>query len=404
MTRRPLGIWKAHQEAVISLVWMDDTHLLTYGRDNKMYVWRLEEGTGGASGLKTKPPSALDTAAPGSEDFPKPWMTYSMTVNSLNFCQVAWTAGTTSTNGLLAKPDLDDSDKVELLEWTEGAFRVVWNDIFPRLNGVKTGVAMDVSLARGKLIIGYEGGSVAVFDISDRKRFAPVLNYYVQSHVQPVLSVSAHPSKNEFLSSSADSLIVKHPLGDSLIEEEELEEPPVASESQAERPPSPQIVEIEDSPEPEPAKNVVRGFDVPDLDLDNGNAPPYEKPESVPLDAVNIRHSGLSSLQLDPEGDIFMTAGWDGKVRLFKYDTIAPLSVFHEREGVRCVAFSQVSESQPVSNPRLARALATRWIAVGGKDGKIELYTIDEGQKLLGGSAIGEGQKLRGGSTRAIGS
>lgn len=78
-----------------------------------------------------------------------------------------------------------------------------------------------------------------------------------------------------------------------------------------------------------------------------------------------------------------MTAGWDGKVRLFTYEDISKVSVFHEREGVGCVAFSSPtapSTSDSITNPRLTKALATRWIAVGGKDGKIELYIIEQGQ------------------------
>ncbi|RDW39325.1 ASTRA-associated protein 1 [Yarrowia lipolytica] len=375
VTRRPLAIWKAHHEAILSLVWMDETHLLTQGRDDKLYVWRLELDAQGKSGLSVKPPSSL--VADDPTDYPKPWLTYSLTVNSLNFCQVAW------VNGLLAKPDLDSSDKVELLEWTDGAFRVVWNDIYPRLNGIKTGIVMDLNIMNKKLIVGYEGGAVAVFDISDRNRYTPVLNYYVVSHVQPVLSVRAHPTKKEFVSSSADSLIVKHPIKDQVVPEEEMEEPEPAKNS--ERPPSPKIVEVEDSPELEPPKNVVRGFDVPGLELDEGiEVKEEEKPESKPLDAVNVRHSGLSSLQLDSDGDLIMTAGWDGKVRLFTYDDISKVSVFHEREGVGCVAFSTPTTSD-TANPRLAKALTTRWIAVGGKDGKIELYTIQQGnEKTLG--------------------
>ncbi|KAG5354913.1 ASTRA-associated protein 1 [Yarrowia sp. B02] len=372
VTRRPLAIWKAHHEAILSLVWIDDTHLLTQGRDDKLYVWRLELDANGKSGLSVKPPNALvaDIA-----EYPKPWMTYSLTVNSLNFCQVAWNAG------LLAKPDLDNSDKVELLEWTDGAFRVVWNDIYPRLKGVKTGIVMDLHIKEGKLIVGYEGGAVAVFDISDRNNYAPVLNYYVVSHVQPVLSVRAHPTKNEFVSSSADSLIVKHPIKDQVIPEEEEDEP--EPRGNAERPPSPKIVELEDEEE-EPAQNVVRGFDVPDAEEEE--VAEEEKPESKPLDAVNVRHSGLSSLQLDADGDLIMTAGWDGKVRLFTYDDIAKVSVFHGREGVGCVAFSTPS-TEDTTNPRLAKALATRWIAVGGKDGKIELYIIEQDSRMLEGGA-----------------
>lgn len=77
-----------------------------------------------------------------------------------------------------------------------------------------------------------------------------------------------------------------------------------------------------------------------------------------------------------------MTAGWDGKVRLFTYDDISKVSVFHERQGVGSVAFSTPAsgdnDTTSMTNPRVAKALATRWIAVGGKDGKIELYTIEQ--------------------------
>ncbi|KAG5359551.1 ASTRA-associated protein 1 [Yarrowia sp. C11] len=375
VTRRPLAVWKAHHEAILSLVWMDETHLLTQGRDDKLYVWRLELDDQGKSGLSVKPPNSL-VSGDDSDAHPQPWKTYSLTVNSLNFCQVAW------NSGLLAKPDLDSSDKVELLEWTDGAFRVVWNDIYPHINGVKTGIVMDLHIKDKKLIVGYEGGAVAVFDISDRNRYTPVLNYYVVSHVQPVLSVRAHPIKNEFVSSSADSLIVKHPIYDQVIPEEEPEEP--EPERDPNGPPSPKIVEVQDSPELEPAQNVVRGFDVPEMELEEEIE--TEKPESKPLDAVNVRHSGLSSLQLDSEGDLIMTAGWDGKVRLFTYDDIARVSVFHERQGVGCVAFSTPT-TEDKSNPRLAKTLATRWIAVGGKDGKIELYTIEQDTRLLEGQS-----------------
>lgn len=350
---------------------------MTQGRDDKLYVRRLELDSQGKSGLNVKPPGGL-VSGESTSAYPKPWLTYSLTVNSLNFCQVAW------NDGLLAKPDLDNSDKVELLQWTDGAFRVVWNDIHPRVNGAKTGIVMDLHIKnKKKLIVGYEGGGVAVFDVSDRSRYTPILNYYVVSHVQPVLSVRAHPFKNEFVSSSADSLIVKHPINDHIIPEEEEEER--EPERQPDGPPSPKIVEVQDSPELEPAQNVVRGFDIIDLNEEQKQFIESEPPKSTPLDAVNVRHSGLSSLQLDSEGDLIMTAGWDGKVRLFSYDDISKISVFHERQGVGCVAFSSPSTddsttSDSTTNPRLTKALATRWIAVGGKDGKIELYIIEQGQ------------------------
>ncbi|ODQ71364.1 hypothetical protein LIPSTDRAFT_74010 [Lipomyces starkeyi NRRL Y-11557] len=98
VTRRPLAVWKSHSAALLTVKWMSDELLLTHGRDNKLYLHRLND-------------SPLDTDIPGAHDNPdnwrRPWLVTSLDVNALNFCSAA----TWGTNRI-AVPGTLDSDTV----------------------------------------------------------------------------------------------------------------------------------------------------------------------------------------------------------------------------------------------------------------------------------------------------
>lgn len=105
---------------------------------------------------------------------------------------------------------------------------------------------------------------------------------------------------------------------------------------------------------------------------------------------LNTKHSGLSCLDVRSDGKLFATAGWDGMVRVFKFDSLKPVAVFRggRQDGVTCVAFSlirdegidQQSSSLTLGSAALARrekqVSLKHWLAVGGKDGAVALYEL----------------------------
>ncbi|KAJ8096567.1 WD40 repeat-like protein [Lipomyces tetrasporus] len=348
VTRRPMAVWKSHSAAILTVKWMSDELLLTHGRDNKLYIHRLDNST-------------LDTAIPGVDDDPdkwrRPWLVASLDVNALNFCSAA-----TCGSNRIAVPGTLDSNTIDVY------------DLLPELKrpykalsaGIKTGIVMSIDLMEDRLIAGYESGHVALFQLSEDGSSNRI--YLCKAHSQPLLSVSLHPTDSTFISSSADSNLVKHPL----------------------------------YPQRHSDRKCTTESEVDDEALS----------ESTSLGTVDIKHAGIASIDMRDDEKIFAVACWDGIVRVFVYKSLKLLASFKggRQQGITCTKFGRTnlsdgygtnSEERVTSaatfhetaltrafdqiHPKVSSTLKTKqeqkvrnkhWLAVGGKDGRIGLWEI----------------------------
>ncbi|KAK9321308.1 WD40 repeat-like protein [Lipomyces orientalis] len=348
VTRRPMVVWKSHSAAILTVKWMSDELLLTHGRDNKLYIHRLDDST-------------LDTAIPGVDDHPdkwrRPWLVASLDVNALNFCSAA-----TYGSNRIAVPGTLDSNTIDVY------------DLMPELKrpytalsaGINTGIVMAIDLMKDRVITGYESGHVALFQLSEDGSCNRI--YLCKAHSQPVLSVSLHPTDSTFISSSADSKLVKHPL----------------------------------LPQHHSDRKCTTTSEVDD----------EADAESTSLGTVDIKHAGIASIDMRDDEKIFAVACWDGLVRVFVYKSLKLLASFKggRQQGITCTKFGKTevsndcgtnSEEKVTSAANFQATALTRslgqihtkvsstlktkqeqkvrnkhWLAVGGKDGRIGLWEI----------------------------
>ncbi|KAK9487362.1 WD40 repeat-like protein [Lipomyces starkeyi] len=348
VTRRPLAVWKSHSAALLTVKWMSDELLLTHGRDNKLYLHRLND-------------SPLDTDIPGADDNPdnwrRPWLVTSLDVNALNFCAAAtWGTNRIAVPGTL---DSDTVDVYDLLPELKRPYKAVSAEF-------KTGIVMAIELMEDRLITGYESGHVAIFKLSEDGISTRI--YLCKAHGQPVISVGLHPADSTFISSGADSKIVKHPLY--------------------------------------PQLSNIKGKTVTEFGDDDAMT------EVACLKIVDIRHTGIASIDIRDNEKIFAVACWDGMVRVFLYKSLKLLASFKggRQQGITCAKFGRTelsddsglvlddSEnpaatidettltrvfdrnravfSSTVMSKREQTVRTKHWLAVGGKDGKIGLWEI----------------------------
>lgn len=237
--------------------------------------------------------------------------------------------------------------------------------------GMVMAVHLLVSSSSGELYAtcGYEDGRVMVFVRRCRLEEQDVLarvngssspwkwekSYSNRPHTQPVLSLDVAPSKDYFLSSSADAALVQHPI---------------------------------------PTPSAVPG-----------------QIEESPLRTVNTKHSGQQGLRIRSDGKIFATAGWDCRVRVYSCKTMRELAVLKwHQDGCYAAAFAEISTDYTNANSTLPavdsrqdevqhensqitrrdgdsslvevqrqrnqKTQKTHWLAAGSKDGKISLWDI----------------------------
>lgn len=354
-----------------------------HGRDHTLCVWKFRADD--ESSLNKILP--VDAAASSStEEKKKPTLLHALPVNALNFCAFSLAfidvpERTRSANSnasqirnrqdvLFAVPNALDSGGVDIFHLpSERRISTIASD-----PSVKTGMVMAVNIfvsAPGDLnvISAYEDGHVmaflhkgpiepADFEISSINsnpwKWGKV--YTTRPHSQPVLSLDVSPQNDYFMTSSADALIVKHPILDT---------------------------------------------------GSKGYVPAAPVTDNSPLKAANTKHCGQQGLQIRSDGKVFATAGWDSRVRVYSVKTMKELAVLKwHKDGCYAVAFGEVhifiqSSGQPsgsetniveVDNGQVARnqdfSLAavhdqrnrkvqqTHWLAAGSKDGKISLWDI----------------------------
>lgn len=382
-SRRPLVVWRPHENAILGLREWGEDKVITHGRDNKLYAWKL--GTADESGLSTTLPVETRSSA-GGQSHRAPWLLHSLDTNSLNFCSFAMcyehrgaSANTlaplvgvgegdrsSADSILIALPSALDSDSIDIMQLPSG------NRLYSSIGMAKTtptvvssalqtksGMAMSISLFHHSpdsnflmLAAGFESGHVCLFgqDTSSvNHSVSPWQSLYVhKAHSQPVLSIATLSSttspfiRNYIFSSSADSVIAKH----------YIPYPPT-----------------DDTPSEATAK---------------------------PPKTVTTHHTGQQSLVVRSDGKILATSGWDGKVRIYSTKSLKELAVLKwHKDGCYAVDFGYVGGTEgvaggdsvdmqlqkretsvtgmTVSAAREKREQERHWIAAGGKDGKVTL-------------------------------
>jgi ASTRA-associated protein 1 len=195
------------------------------------------------------------------------------------------------------------------------------------------------------LITAYENGLATVFQQDDQGSWD--LLYRAQSHSQPVLSLDVAPSREYFLTSSADALLVKHPIP---------QQQEVATVSTQPGTPSAEVVdETPDAGAPKPGPGKGKSLLSAALAAAGpqpagvGGVPPKKRVVEVqtqPLKILNTKHSGQQSLCIRSDGRIFATAGWDAKVRVYAAKSMRELAVLKwHTVGCYAVAFADLLPS-----------------------------------------------------------
>ncbi|WEW57714.1 Astra associated protein 1 Asa1 [Emydomyces testavorans] len=419
VSKRPTAAWKAHEGAILNVRGVefapDDGNLgqeraetenhggdmlekrvFTHGRDNALRVWRIN----------TKDEALLDKQLPVEEnaapkDRREPWLIYSITVNTLNFCGFALAFGPPRSHA--TKPDdcySEGGGSVQVSSFSERRVHETSSEIFIAVpnalntggidifhlpsqkrvcmiyaeKSTKTGMVMALEIffsTTGDLYVvsGYEDGQCMVHrqhgpvvvqeDTDTPSASAWTWNwqriYTNRAHSQPVLSLDISPTKEYFLTSSADANIVKHPL---------------------------------------------LGCDGP------------KSGDHMPLRVVNTKHAGQQGLRIRSDQKICVTAGWDGRARVYSCKTMKELAVLKwHSEGCFAIALGDIQPDEQATSKEVPTAHATKpvvgkdenatlvlrshpgslaaikqqrthkaqlthWIAVGSKDGKISLWDI----------------------------
>ncbi|KAG5800115.1 hypothetical protein H9Q69_000833 [Fusarium xylarioides] len=384
---RPRAVWRAHEKALLGVGGWGDDKIITHGRDLKLIVWKL--GQADEEHLSTALP-VEEVATPR----PQPWMLHLLEVNTLNFCAFAICSSLpgsvdSASEVLIAVPNTLHSDAIDIYQLPSQ------RRIHTIRAGDKTGMAMCLALLHHKdaltLIAAFENGYATVHRLESDDQW--VTTYHSQAHSQPVLSLSVY--NDYFITSSADSIIAKHPIPTDLFFPLEDTVPPESTE---------RVVEIVDE-EPKAKSLLSTGLKA---SPSQGLKPPRKGIAwKDPLKAINTKRSGQQSLDIRSDGRIFATAGWDSKVRVYSTKTMKELAVLKWHQvGCYAVAFADVrisdqteekistsDDSQPtessstqtgslirtglsVKEQRIATARKTHWIAAGAKDGKISLWDI----------------------------
>lgn len=274
--------------------------------------------------------------------------------------------------------------------------------------GGKHGMAMTLAILYKErhlvLCAGFENGMCSVFVLRENAD-EWVTTYRGQSHSQPVLSLDADARGEYFISSAADSLIVKHPIPTSL----QTKIPEVSA--------PPHTITTTDEAVSAPATTTGIGALFAGQPAAQTSGIP-ELTTSVwehPIKVANTKHSGQQSLTIRSDGRVFATAGWDARIRVYATKSLKELAVLKWHQvGVYAAAFAHVkpgadevsmekkkqlqlapstqestsdavilspgkpdgARAMTVKDRRLHHAKHTHWVAAGAKDGKLSLWDI----------------------------
>ncbi|TGO57898.1 hypothetical protein BOTNAR_0192g00010 [Botryotinia narcissicola] len=331
-----------------------------------------------------------------SEERRKPWILHMLDVNTMNFCAFAVCSLYADINVKENREkDKDETAEAEIQKDEKGEDQLLIAvpntltsesiDIFHiptlhRLHNIpspgpeKPGMIMCLSLFFHPstkcltVLSGYEDGSVSVFSLNSPisplstspstapSSRSPQWNtiYHSKSHIQPILSLSLDPSPDRkfFLTSGADDRIIKYLI------------PTTTTPF---------------SPSPSPPTSHLKAI------LSSTKDEPK---------ILKTAHAGQQSIEMRNDGKIAVTAGWDGRARVYGVAKMRELAVLKwHKDGCFAVAVADVLEGAEVESgggekgkelvgrlrqldvkgERLRKARETHWVAVGGKDGKVSL-------------------------------
>lgn len=425
---RPRAVWQAHQDAILGLAGWGRDKIITHGRDNSLIVWKLSADD------EANMSTTLPLDPPPVEPRTKPWMLHRLPVNTMNFCSFAAAPASAllSVSGhssppdaqlLLAVPNTLASEAVDIYQLPSQtrSHTVKLGD----QNGMAMALALVWLRGLSTLIVGFENGVAVVAQLEEDGSWTQI--YRNQSHSQPILSLDVAPDAQYFLTSSADAIISKHPL---LIDQAAVvAEPNVSSCSSTSTSTETHGPDAgaESSFTVEEASSRQESTPKGPISLLSASLAAQPRPEptssrpqrqtqaripSLALQVVNTKHSGQQSLRVRSDGQVFATAGWDSKVRVYSAKTMREVAVLKWHSiGCFAVAFADLSVSTPdayktipaqaqqdecphrevassansrisrhgwmtVKERRLRQAKTAHWLAAGSKDGKVSLWDI----------------------------
>ena len=267
------------------------------------------------------------------------------------------------------------------------------------------------------LVAGYEDGVAIVSQLGaqQQQQHGWSVKYRAKCHSQPILSLDVAPSRDFFLSSSADAGIAKHALP--RRKRSLAKKPAVSGEHEGGGEGG-----LADGGGRATAKeSLLSAASAEDLDQDQGFPTVTSSPQTAnaavegaePIKVVNTKHSGQQSLRIRSDGRIFATAGWDSKVRVYSTKTLKEVAVLKwHQAGCYAAAFAEVDPAKrresiangseeevaagsddvnakdtssslvprlvelTVRDKRIRQTKTAHWLVAGSKDGKVSLWDI----------------------------
>ncbi|KAF3984908.1 hypothetical protein FT663_02548 [Candidozyma haemuli var. vulneris] len=381
-TKRPSGFWKAHDGQIITVI-NTELGLLTQGRDSAIRIWNME-------GLAVE----TDLALLGREGLPKPKFD-EVPVNSLNFCNVDY------TGGLLATVATTDSEKFDIYELSAPGKPFSLNRVvqgFSVGNGSVDetkrdgeGIIMKLRFVGSSLLfVGYESGTVKGFKIHDQSSIRSsaseslVLNkdlkltevFSYSGHApQPVLSLEFDTEEQKLYTGSASKKLIVVSVEGLLSDGTSKGKTPPLTKS---------------APVKQGGLGSLLGR--PKIELLEDDSEPVE----CHISTYNLRHSGISSIQIN---DYIHIVFWDGVLKTYTKDIV---EVGRSERGVERIKVE--SDQSEVAKPttkalcgylyefdkspqqhtsrkellRLRRLKYSSLLFIGYGDNLISAYSIDD--------------------------
>ncbi|CAN9223441.1 unnamed protein product [Alternaria alternata] len=263
----------------------------------------------------------------------------------------------------------------------------------PRIQTVETGMVMAVKLVRSQatqrilLLAGYEGGVTAAFMLAEEHSNTGIetaqLVYLSQPHSQPILSLDASPDGDLYYTSSADAVIAKHRIPELPHNPAGVDNSSDVSTSKS----TPSLFAKKNMNQDKPGTSAPSGLS--SLLASSAPLPKFRPAPPVqplvtpqpPCRTVDTKHAGQQSLRIRSDGRLFVTGGWDSRIRIYSTKTLKEVAVLKwHKEGVYSTAFAEIltpeeagHSSKAVNKRQMERDEQTRlkhWVAAGAKDGK----------------------------------
>ncbi|KAG8747319.1 ASTRA complex subunit [Ceratobasidium sp. 414] len=219
-TWRPVADWAAHTDSVLGVQEWED-QVITHGRDYKLHVWRLT------------PAVPLLADAAGSPTLATPTIVFSLDVNTLNHCRFAL-CPTTQGKALLALPNLVESELIDVWD-IPSATRLhagigTIKGAAPRKpfsdegRGIyEAGIAMSLHISQTpthlRVLAAYESGAVSLWT---RARSDPHMSvegqgwnlaWSAKHHLEAVMAMTVTQDSTLAATVSADHMVCRYSLG-----------------------------------------------------------------------------------------------------------------------------------------------------------------------------------------------